>query len=49
MWRLAIPALSNTPDSRSNRALLAAERLARQDLRLVLLDDVRRNRGRQRE
>ena len=29
MWRLAIPALSNTPDSRSNKGLPAAERLAR--------------------
>ena len=49
MWRRAIPALSNTPDSRSNKALAAAERFARQVLRVVLLDDMRRNRGRERE
>ena len=31
------------------QGFLAAERLARQGFRVVLLDDVRRNRGRERE
>ena len=49
MWRLAIPALSNTPERRSNSAFLPPNASRARAFASRLLDDVRGNRGRERE
>ncbi len=49
MWRLAIPALSKTPDKPVEQGFLSAEGFAGEELGFVLLNHMRRNRRGKRE